>query len=158
MWCGVSSNIAVHRKKWLDRQRGWMSMWWLRQTLRCRLFATALHNWLALMIFFTGKETKLKKQSCPKSWLVSCRVFISWSKADAFFISAVKKKKHRVTVDLWFYARVKEIEIFVPYFSQAQLFTFLGIAVWYFLYFYLLHPNCRCPTITILKQPYHNRS
>lgn len=96
MWCGVSSNIAVHRKKWLDRQRGWMSMWWLRQTLRCRLFATALHNWLALMIFFTGKETKLKKQSCPKSWLVSCRVFISWSIADAFFVSAVKKKQTRV--------------------------------------------------------------
>lgn len=100
MWCGGSSNIAVHRKKWLDRQRGWMSMWWLRQTLRCRLFATALHNWLALMIFFTGKETKLKKQSCPKSWLVSCRVFISWSIADAFFVSAVRKKQTRV--HCWF--------------------------------------------------------
>lgn len=54
------------------------------QSLWCLMFATVLHNWLALMIFSKArKETKLKKQSCPKS---------GWCLAVSDVLSAVKKK------------------------------------------------------------------
>lgn len=74
-------------------------------SLCCHTFATVLQNWLALMIFSkerNGKASKLKKQSCPKSW----RTFLLWVEiyqwCQSRWLQLSKRKHLPSAVHCWF--------------------------------------------------------